>query len=69
MGADFPDARVSVYQIVSGQTDMVPQDSRKMVTSRFVGTAVFGENFSGFSYAHFMTSFYGHQTLEAKVLF
>ena len=56
-------------QIVSGQTGMVPQESRKMVTAQFVGVTVFIDIFSCFSYKHMMSSLDGPQTLDAKLSF
>ena len=66
---DFPGGCVSVDQLVSGQTGMIPQSSGKLVTSRFVGATIFYDNFSRFTYVHYMTSLDTDQTLEAKLAF
>ena len=66
---NFPGGCVSVDQLVSGQTGMIPQSSGNKVQARYVGATIFVDNFSRFSYVHFMTSLNTDQTLDAKLAF
>ena len=63
---NFPGGCVSVDQLQSGQTGMIPQSSGERVIARYVGATVFIDNFSNFSYVHLMTSLSTEETVEAK---
>lgn len=66
---DFPGGCVSVDQIVSGQTGMVPQTRGHRTLDRFVGATVFVDNFSSFVYIHMMRSLSADETMDAKFAF
>ena len=63
----FSGGCISVDQLQSGQTGMIPQSAGERVNARYVGTKVFVHNYSDFSYVHLMTSLSTEQTVEAKI--
>ena len=66
---NFPGGCVSVDQIVSGQTGMVPQTSGFWTVERFVGATVFVDNYSSFSFVYMMRSLNSSEKMAAKHAF
>ena len=65
----FPDGCISIDQLESVQTGMIPQSSGYKVIERYVGATVVVGNFSRFVYVHYMTSLNTEQTIEAKLTY
>ena len=66
---NFPGGCISVDQLESAQTGMIPQSSGNRIVDRYVRATVFVDNFSRFVYVHHMTSLSSAQTIEAKEAF
>ena len=66
---NFPGGCVSVDQLNSAQTGMIPQSSGYRVVDRYVGATVFVDNFLPFVYIHYMTRLSTEQTMEVKLAF
>ena len=66
---NFPGGCVSVDQIVSGQTGMVPQTSGFRALERYVGATVFVDNYSSFVFVYMMKSLSTEETMAAKHAF
>ena len=60
---------MSVDQIISGQTGMVPQTSGHSTIERFVGATVFVDNFLTFTFVYMMRSINMAETMAAKAAF
>ena len=66
---NFPGGCVSVDQIVSGQSGMVPQTSGHRTLERFVGATVFVDNYSSFAFVYMMRQINAEETMAAKAAF
>ena len=63
---NFPEAKVSIIQIISAQPGLVLHMDDRHTKDRMIGACVFLDNYTRYSYTHLQTSIDGDQTLETK---